>query len=96
MGKPRTDDKPRLVKIALETLAMKRKILANVTKLRQLPDENKFSKVYVKPDMTPKQIQASKNLWETLQRTKREDPHHIYKIKKGEIINVGPIEEQQE
>ena len=97
MGNPRTDNKPRLVKIAVETLTMKRKILANVTKLRDLPEDDNFAKVYVKPDLTPKQLQASKNLWEilqrtakNLQRTRREDQNHIYKIKYGKIIKVGP------
>ena len=69
---------------------MKRKILSKATTLRQLPDDDKYAKVYIRPDLTPKQQEDSKNLWEALKTQRSEDPGNLYKIKTGRIIKVGP------
>ena len=74
-------------------LTMKRKVLSTATKLRQLPESDKFAKVYIRPDQTPKQQEASKNLWEALKAKRILDPRHIYKIKRGVIIQTGDVVE---
>ena len=81
---------PKLLRIELETLSMKRKILSKATTLRQLPEGDKYAKVYIRPDLTPKQQEESKNLWEALKTQRLEDQGNLYKIRAGRIIKVGP------
>ena len=89
LGNRHDDGSPRLLKIELQTLAMKRKVLSCATKLRLITDEHdKFYKVYVKPDLTKKQMQESKNLYEQLKKKRTEDADHRYIIAKGKIILV--------
>ena len=90
LGKVRSDGKPRLLRITLETLSMKRKILSTVTKLRQLEENDKFHKVYIRPDLTPKQQEESKNLYTQLKTTRELNPDNQYKILKGKIIQTQP------
>lgn len=90
MGKVREDNKPRFVRLKLETVAMQRKILSSATKLRQLPPTDIYSKVYVKPDLTKKQQQESKNLYEALKDKRLLDPDNHYIIAKGKIIVKPP------
>ena len=93
MGKVRNDQKPRFVRLKLETLAMKRKILASATKLRQLAPTDIYSKVYVKPDLTKKQQLESKNLYEALKTKRLQDQDNHYIISKGKIIIKPPTPE---
>ena len=65
---------------------MKRKILASATKLRNIPHDDKYAKVYVKPDLTKKQQADSKNLSEALKQKRLSDPTNQYIISKGKII----------
>ena len=90
LGKVRSDGKPRLLRITLETLSMKRKILSTVTKLRQLEENDKFHKVYIRPDLTPKQQDESKNLYNQLKITREQNPDNQYKILKVKIIQTQP------
>ena len=89
LGNRRDDGLPRMLKIELQTLSMKRKILSCATKLRQLPEQDKFAKVFVKPDLTKKQQQESKNLYEILKKTRIDDPDNRYKIYRGNIIRTN-------
>ena len=91
LGNPRDDDSPRLLKIELETLSMKRKILSCATKLRNIPENDKFAKVYVKPDLTKKQQAESKNLKEKLDQKRLEDPDHRWQIYRGRITRCDTI-----
>ena len=86
LGRTKPDGNPRLVKITLENLNMKRKILASATKLRNIPHDDKYAKVYVKPDLTKKQQAESKNLSEALKQKRLSDPTNQYIISKGTII----------
>ena len=83
--------KSRLTRIAVQSLSVKRKILANAKRLRELQDTDKFARVYIRPDLTVKQQKESKNLYDTLQQKRREDPHTYYKIQKGKIITVPGV-----
>ena len=79
---------PKLLKITVETLAMKRALLSKATTLRQLPENDKHAKVYIRPDLTPKQQKESKNLNLELKKRRDEDPAHSYKIVKGVIQQI--------
>ena len=91
LGNPRDDDSPRLLKIELETLSMKRKILSCAIKLRNIPENDTFAKVYVKPDLTKKQQTESKNLKEKLDQWRIDHPEHRWQIYRGKITRCDSI-----
>ena len=87
MGKNKTD-KPRLIRITLKDLTTKRKILAKATTLRDVPETSKFAFVYIKPNLTPQQLQDSKNLQEEVRARRLRDPNTRIKIQRGKIVKV--------
>ena len=91
LGNVRDDGKPRLLKIVLETLEMKRKLLSCASKLRQLPDSDTYAKVYVKPDLTKNQQKESKNLYTKLLKQREEDPDNRWVIYRGKITLADSI-----
>ena len=84
-------DKQRILRISLETLTGKRRVLQSATKLRNLDDADRYAKVFIRPNLTPKQQEESKNLYGLLKRTREEDPNNTYKIRRGQIIKVDPV-----
>ena len=50
----------------------------------------------MKPDLTKKQMQESKNLYEQLKKKRAEDADHRYIIAKGKIIQVPNIDQEQQ
>ena len=48
-------DRDRLLRITVQDTATKKRILSRATELSILPDEDYFSRVYLRPDLTPKQ-----------------------------------------
>ena len=56
-------EKPRLLLITLKDISFKRSILKQATKLR---NSSKWNKVFISPDLTPKQRQTNKKLREEL------------------------------
>ena len=92
LGRVREDGKPRLVRVQLQDLTMKRKILSSATKLRKLAENDPFAKVYVKPDLTKKQQAESKNLFTALKAQRAQDQDNRYIISKGKIIRQ-PLED---
>ena len=96
IGKPRQQKpgedppQPRLIKIVFVTQRSRREVLVKNTKLRKSADEHVKEFVYIRPDMTKLQLEESKNLRDQLRKTKDENPNKIYKIHRGEIIEVAP------
>ena len=89
LGKPSTQpDKPRMIKVSVETLEMKRELLAKATRLRQVPESSVFHKVYVKPSLTKNQLEKSKNLQDQLVKMRDKHPNKKFKIIKGSIKEV--------
>ena len=84
------ENRDRLLRITVQDTATKKRILSRATELRKLPDQDYFSRIYLRPDLTPKQQEASKNLYATLVEVREQDPANHYKISKGEIVKVGP------
>ena len=88
LGEKRRDNKPRFLRVTLADLGMKREILANATKLRDVPEGNEYYKVFIKPNLTAKQNEVSKNLQVELRERRLKDTSKKYKISKGKIIEV--------
>ena len=82
------DNWNRLLRITLADLSMKKRILARATELRNLPPEDFYSKVYIRPDLTPKQLEASKNLYLQLKEVRENNPTKVFKIVKGAIKEI--------
>ena len=87
MGKSR-EGKHKPIRITLGNLSSKRKILAKASKLRDVPDGDRFARVYIKPNLTVRQWQESKNLMEDLRIRKLAEPNKMLKISKGKIVKV--------
>ena len=86
--------KHRMVRISLANLEENRKILRSATELRQLEENDEFYNVFIRPDLTPKQVVASKNLYLSLKEVRKKNPTKKFKIYRGEIkeiveVNVG-------
>ena len=88
LGKPNGINKRRMLKVTLETLEMKREVLSKATRLRHVPENNQFYKVFIRPNLTKKQQDDSKNLQEKLEVVKKKYPNKKFKITKGEITEV--------
>ena len=89
LGKPQTQpDKHRMIKVTVETLEMKRELLAKATRLRQVPENSVFHKVYVKPNLTKNQLEKSKNLQDQLVKVREKYPNQKFKISMGQIKEV--------
>ena len=87
MGKSR-EGKHKPIRITLGNLSTKRKILASAPKLREVPEGDRFAKVYIKPNLTVNQWKESKNLMENLRVRRLAEPNKTMKIFKGKIIVV--------
>lgn len=55
MGRPRTDGRPRPIKVHLPDSTQKRTVLDNAKKLGKLPDTHAHKKVYIRSDWTAMQ-----------------------------------------
>ena len=71
--------KPRLLKISVSSRQEKASILKNCTKLRNKENPSNIQKIYITPDLTPKEQQANKALRSQLEEMNT--PNKLYKIK---------------
>ena len=78
----------RLLRVTLKDLKHKKEILSRAPQLRQVEEDDPYAKVYIRPDLTPKQLEASKNLYEQLKETREQNPEKQFKIVKGKIQEV--------
>ena len=76
--------KPRLLKISVGSKQQKASILKNCTKLRNKEYPSNIQKIYITPDLTPKEQQANKALRSRLDEMNK--PNKLYKIKNGKIV----------
>ena len=81
-------EKPRPVRVTLDRIDIKKQILQKAVTLRQLNEDDEYALVYIRPDLTKKQLEASKNLYTELRKKREEHPTQTWKIFKGEIIEV--------
>ena len=89
LGEKRRDSKPRFIRVTVQDLETRRKILAKATSLRNVPDGNDFARVYIKPNLTKQQNEQSKNLQEDLRQRKLANPNKSFKISKGKIVEIN-------
>ena len=80
--------RPRVIRVTLQNPTDKRTLLAKATTLRNIPDDHKFAKVYVKPNLTQNQQIESKNLHRQLKEIRLKNPQITYKISQGKVIEV--------
>ena len=83
----RDPEKIRLLKVTFETLNQKKVVLRNATEMRKLNQDDIYSEVYIRPDLTKTQIQQSKNLSAQLKEKRDQDPGR-WVIRRGKIINL--------
>ena len=72
----------------LATLQQMKNILRNATKMRNLDEEDTYPKVYIRPDLTQKQIEESKNLTRLLLEKREENQNEKWMIRRGKVIRV--------
>lgn len=85
----RIENKKRLLRFTLQDLSSKKLILRKATTLRKIKEGENFYKVYIKPDLTPKQAQESKNLVAQLNQTRDDNPTKKFKIYRGKITEIN-------
>ena len=89
LGNIVTPDKPRLLKVVLESLNQKKLVLRKATMMRQLDETDIHADVYIRPDLTKQQIQASKNLTAQLKEKREHLKEGKWVIRKGMIIDLN-------
>ena len=84
----RDADKDRMLRFTLQDFKMKKLILSKATTLRNLDQGDDYYMVYIKPDLTPKQTEESKNLVAILKKTRIDNPTKKWKIFRGKIVEI--------
>ena len=79
-----TTDKVRLLKITVESEKEKASILRNAFKLRNRELPEHLGKIFITPDMTPKEREENKLLRAKLAEANKSGNN--YKIKNGQIV----------
>ena len=82
LGK-KLDDKLRLLKVQLNSLYQKRRILSNAKKLRET--SGTFQKIYVTPDLSLNERQENKRLHDELLQRKKDGEKDLI-IRRGKIV----------
>ena len=85
LGKKLDSEKPRLLKVTLDSIETKRQVLAKAKTLRN-SSHSDLKKVYVSPDLTPKERDANKKLRDEL-RSRREKGEEVV-IRNGKIVDA--------
>ena len=71
LGKLREDNKPRPIRVKLESRNMRYKILSHAYRLKNHP---RFKNIYLKPDLTKNERILQKELWLDMKRKISEEP----------------------
>ena len=89
LGKPDSDpsSKPRLLRIEIAELSERKQILARANELRS-STHDVYKLVYIRPDLTKRQMEESKNLQAKLVERRTEQPNKKWVIWKGRIIQI--------
>ena len=79
----------RMIKITVKDIKSKKVILNKAKNLRQLEEGDEFHKVFIKPDLTPQQVEVSKNLVAQLKEVRESEPEKKFKIYRGRITELN-------
>ena len=77
-------EKPRLLKIVLPSEHDKASVLRNSSKLRKNENPDEIKKIFVTPDLTPKELEKNKKLRAELKEKNKNG--NFFRIKNGTII----------
>ena len=80
---------PKLLRVVFNCMKTRKVLLSKATTLRQSANEHVKRNVYIRPELTKKQLEESKNLTITLRAKRQENPNKKYKIYRGNIIEVN-------
>ena len=80
------NDKPRLLKISVNSEAEKALVLRSTIKLKNVDHPDEIQKLFITPDLTPKEQQANKKLREELKELNKESKTLNFYIKNGKIV----------
>ena len=76
---------PKLLRVTLNNIDDKKKILSKATTLR---GNDNYKDVYIRPDLTKAQREQSKKLSARLREIRERNKDKVFKISKGQIIEV--------
>jgi len=76
-----------LIKVSVESERDKAMLLRNCTKLRSRDNPEDIQKVYIMPDLTPREQQHNKDL--RVQLAEKNKNEKKYLIKNGRIVQKG-------
>ena len=82
IGKVMDQGRPRPLRIKLESKYWRQKIISNAPKLKLIP---RFSKVYIRPDLTPNERILRSDLHAQLKERIAEQPEIRWTIKAGQV-----------
>ena len=82
----RNRDVPRLLRLKFITQRSRKELLSKSINLRNSENNHTKTNVYVRPDLTKRQQEESKNLRDLLRKTREDNRNHTYKIKYNKII----------
>ena len=82
-------DSTRPVRVLIERMDNKKRILSRATNLRAVPEESDYARVYIRPDLTIDQLEASNNLYAKLRQKRLDYPDSTWKITKGVIVETN-------
>ena len=91
----RSREKYRPVRVTLRNLDEKKRILKRAVQLRYLDEGDTYYRVYIRPDLTVKQLATSKNLQEMLKQKRLDYPQKQWKIFRERIIEVEATVDNQ-
>jgi len=78
------NSKPRLLKISVDSQQSQAAVLRNCTKLRGKDVPQQLAKVFITPDMTPKERESNKALRAELAELNKDGKN--YRIKNGKVV----------
>ena len=82
-------DNPKLLRVVFKSMKTRKAILSKATTLRQSATDHVKNKIFIRPELTKKQMEESKNLTTELRAKKAANPTKKFKIYRGEIIEVN-------
>ena len=86
MGKPRTDGKPRLLKVKCTSNWTKRGLLTGQGNIRDKNDDLKAAKFFIRDDLTELQREKDKELRDRLDVLRKDNPNKTLVIRDHQIV----------
>lgn len=80
---------PKMLRVVFKDMRMRKAILSKATTLRNSTNDYVKKNIYIRPDLTKKQLEESKNLSDQLRAKRDANPGRKYKIYRGRIIETN-------